>query len=115
MPPLYICFLENDQSLMEKHWLNQMAAYLAPVSKNKPKIVKGTSFLSWVYKDGKTDQWFALPKIKKAKKTDNVIHNVYTTSHNITQCLRQVKRLHNVPPNATHNIIHSVLRWTFKS
>ena len=35
---------------------------------NKPKIVKGTSFLSWVYKDGKTDQWFALPKIKKAKK-----------------------------------------------
>lgn len=38
MPPLYICFLENDQSLMEKHWLNQMAAYLAPVSKNKPKI-----------------------------------------------------------------------------
>ena len=35
---------------------------------HKPKIVKGTSFLSWVYKNGKTDQWFALPKIKKAKK-----------------------------------------------
>jgi len=35
---------------------------------HKPKIVKGTSFLSWVYKNGKTDQWFALPKIQKAKK-----------------------------------------------
>ena len=35
---------------------------------HKPKIVKGTSFLSWVYRNGKTDQWFALPKIKKAKK-----------------------------------------------
>ena len=35
---------------------------------HKPKIVKGTSFLSWVYRNGKTDQWFALPKIEKAKK-----------------------------------------------
>ena len=35
---------------------------------HKPKIVKGTSFLSWVYKNGKTEQWFALPKIQKAKK-----------------------------------------------
>ena len=34
---------------------------------HKPKIVKGTSFLSWVYKNGKTDQWFALPKIKRQK------------------------------------------------
>ena len=34
----------------------------------KPKIVKGTSFLSWVYDNGKTVQWFSLPKIKKAKK-----------------------------------------------
>ena len=35
---------------------------------HKPKIVKGTGFLSWVYANGKTDQWFSLPKIKKAKK-----------------------------------------------
>ena len=35
---------------------------------HKPKIVKGTSFLSWVYKNGKTEQWFALPKIQKSKK-----------------------------------------------
>ena len=34
----------------------------------KPAVVKGTSLLSWVYKNGKTDQWFALPKIKAAKK-----------------------------------------------
>ena len=35
---------------------------------HKPTIVKGTSFLSWVYKNGKTEQWFSLPKIQKAKK-----------------------------------------------
>ncbi len=34
----------------------------------KPDIVKGTSLLSWVYKNGKTEQWFSLPKIKKAKQ-----------------------------------------------
>ena len=34
----------------------------------KPVVVKGTSLLSWIYKNGKTDQWFALPKIKAAKK-----------------------------------------------
>ena len=34
----------------------------------KPAVVKGTSLLSRVYKNGKTDQWFALPKIKAAKK-----------------------------------------------
>lgn len=34
----------------------------------KPAVVKGTSLLSWIYKNGKTDQWFALPKIKAAKK-----------------------------------------------
>ena len=36
---------------------------------HKPKIVKGTSFLSWVYKNGKTDQWFALPNNKKSKES----------------------------------------------
>jgi len=33
-----------------------------------PKIVKGTGLLSWVYRNGKTDQWFFLPKLKKAKR-----------------------------------------------
>ena len=36
---LYVCFLENDLSLMESHWLNRMAAKLAPpVIRSKPKI-----------------------------------------------------------------------------
>ena len=35
---LYVCFLENDLSLMESHWLNRMAAKLAPKSSNSPKI-----------------------------------------------------------------------------
>ncbi len=37
---LYVCFLENDLSLMESHWLNRMAAKLAPPVKSstKPKI-----------------------------------------------------------------------------
>jgi len=34
----------------------------------KPKIVKGTGLLSWIQKNGKTDQWFFLPKLKTAKK-----------------------------------------------
>ncbi len=34
----------------------------------KPEVVKGTSLLSWIYKNGKTEQWFALPKIKIPKK-----------------------------------------------
>ena len=29
----------------------------------KPNIVKGTGLLSWVQKNGKTDQWFFLPKL----------------------------------------------------
>lgn len=36
---LYVCFLENDEEIMEHHWLNRMAAKLAPETKNnKPKI-----------------------------------------------------------------------------
>ena len=35
-----------------------------------PKIVKGTSLLSWVYRNGKTDQWFFLPKLKKPKRIE---------------------------------------------
>ena len=37
---LYVCFLENDLELMEHHWLNRMAARLAPKSKSgeMPKI-----------------------------------------------------------------------------
>ena len=34
----------------------------------KPNIVKGTGLLSWIQKNGKTDQWFFLPKLKTAKK-----------------------------------------------
>ena len=34
----------------------------------KPNIVKGTGLLSWIQKNGKTDQWFFLPKLKMAKK-----------------------------------------------
>ena len=35
-----------------------------------PKIVKGTSLLSWVYRNGETDQWFFLPKLKKPKRIE---------------------------------------------
>ena len=34
----------------------------------KPKIVKGTGLLSWVQRNGQTEQWFFLPKLKTAKK-----------------------------------------------
>jgi len=35
---------------------------------NKPKVVKGTGLLSWVQRNGQSDQWFFLPKLKTAKK-----------------------------------------------
>ncbi len=39
MKTIYVCFLENDEELMEQHILNRIAARLAPSSyKNKPKI-----------------------------------------------------------------------------
>jgi len=39
MPLLYVCFLENDTEIMEHHWLNRVAANLAPKSTTgKPKI-----------------------------------------------------------------------------
>jgi len=38
MPTLYVCFLENDEEIMESHWLNRMAAKLAPASTSQPKI-----------------------------------------------------------------------------
>ena len=38
MPPIYVCFLENDDEIMERHWLNAMAARVAPSSKENPKI-----------------------------------------------------------------------------
>ena len=34
----------------------------------KPLTVKGTGLLSWVHRNGKTDQWFFLPKLKTAKR-----------------------------------------------
>jgi len=34
----------------------------------KPLTVKGTGLLSWVYRNGKTEQWFFLPKLKIAKR-----------------------------------------------
>lgn len=34
----------------------------------EPKSVKGTGLLSWTKKDGYSDQWFFLPKLKMAKK-----------------------------------------------
>lgn len=37
---------------------------------SSPKIVKGTGLLSWVYRNGETDQWFFLPKLKKAKRIE---------------------------------------------
>ena len=33
-----------------------------------PKMVKGTGLLSWVNRNGQTEQWFFLPKLKTAKK-----------------------------------------------
>jgi len=38
MPIVYACFLENDPEIMERHWLNAMAARLAPSTKRNPKI-----------------------------------------------------------------------------
>jgi len=37
-PLLYVCFLENDDELMQHHWLNRAAARLAPTSVENPKI-----------------------------------------------------------------------------
>ena len=34
----------------------------------KPKIVKGAGLLSWVRKNGSTDQWIFLPKLKASKE-----------------------------------------------
>jgi len=34
----------------------------------KPIAVEGTGLLSWVYKNGSTDNWFFLPKLKTAKR-----------------------------------------------
>ena len=34
----------------------------------KPQTVKGTGLLTWAYKNGKTDQWFFLPKLKTVKR-----------------------------------------------
>ncbi|MDC1038549.1 outer membrane lipoprotein-sorting protein [Candidatus Marinimicrobia bacterium] len=34
----------------------------------KPILVKGTGLLSWVYRNGNTDQWFFLPKLKTVKR-----------------------------------------------
>ena len=36
MPTLYVCFLENDTSIMEAHWLNKMASWLAPETGGLP-------------------------------------------------------------------------------
>ena len=38
MPPIYVCFLQNDAEIMERHWLNAMAARVAPASDGNPKI-----------------------------------------------------------------------------
>lgn len=39
MNTLYVCFLENDEEIMEHHILNRLAANLAPkTSNNNPKI-----------------------------------------------------------------------------
>ena len=38
MPPIYVCFLQNDAEIMERHWLNAMAARVAPASSTDPKI-----------------------------------------------------------------------------
>ena len=39
MPTIYVCFLENDQEIMERHWLNRMAAWVS--SANNAKIHVG--------------------------------------------------------------------------
>ena len=38
MPPIYVCFLSNDEEIMERHWLNAVAAKVAPKSDHDPKI-----------------------------------------------------------------------------
>lgn len=35
MPTLYVCFLENDQEIMERHWLNRVAAMLSSSARAK--------------------------------------------------------------------------------
>tara|TARA_Y100001934_G_C12365745_1_gene783364 strand:+ start:2290 stop:3069 length:780 start_codon:yes stop_codon:yes gene_type:complete len=34
----------------------------------EPKVIKGTGLLSWTQRDGQTQQWFFLPKLKTVKK-----------------------------------------------
>jgi hypothetical protein len=38
MPRIYVCFLQNDAEIMERHWLNAMAARVAPGNEENPKI-----------------------------------------------------------------------------
>jgi len=38
MPPIYVCFLQNDAEIMERHFLNAVAAKVAPTAKTDPKI-----------------------------------------------------------------------------
>ena len=44
-----------------------------------PKIVKGTGLLSWIYRNGESDQWFFIPRLKKAKRIEakEKIKNVF--------------------------------------
>lgn len=37
----------------------------------RPKVVKGTGFLTWSYRDGHSEQWLFLPRLKMAKRIES--------------------------------------------
>ena len=44
MPPIYVCFLENDEEIMERHWLNAMAAESLQHQKQTQKSMSNSFF-----------------------------------------------------------------------
>lgn len=55
MPTVYCCFLDNDTELMEKHWLNRMAAKVAPPSGDLPAKIHVELFFPAQDDDGSSE------------------------------------------------------------
>ncbi len=52
---VFACFLDNNTELMEKHWLNKMAAKVAPASGNQPAKIHVELFFPSQDDDGSQD------------------------------------------------------------
>ena len=52
----------------QKNYLTGKYKSKSLVRFKKPITIKGTGLLSWVHRNGKTDQWFFLPTLKTAKR-----------------------------------------------